>query len=221
LRITKESFEFEGIPVQQKLDDFCMHLAKILLQTKDEQVPQLSAVAWSLRELIRNVFEHSEVSEAFVTAQSWVNGNVELAIGDCGIGIQKALSKAFDLVSGTHALSMAILPGITEYQGPETRDKWQNSGYGLYMLSEISKEFGSFQIGSSGAILQVNNEGIKSERSGILVGTTVGIKLRIPSDIYWGNLLERTKNLGEQKSKLIKGARQKASAASGSPWSRM
>ena len=217
-RINRDYFEFEGIPVQQKLDHFCMQLAKILLQTTEEHAPQVSAIAWSLREIVRNVFEHADTADAYVTAQSWTNGTVELAIGDCGIGIEAGLSKAFELTDGVHALRMAILPGITEYQGPETRDKWQNSGFGLYMLSEISKEFGSFVIGSSQAMLSVDKRGASVARAGFWTGTTVGITLKIPPDTYWENLLERTKLLGEEKAKSITGARAHASVSSGSPW---
>jgi anti-sigma regulatory factor (Ser/Thr protein kinase) len=220
-RITKDQFEFEGVPIQEKLDHFCVSLSKLILDTTEEDMPQIQAIAWSLREIIRNVFEHSGVDEAYITAQSWTGGFVELAIGDCGVGIETALSQAYQLRDGSHALEMAVLPGVTEYTGPETRNKWQNSGYGLYMMSEIAKEFGSFNLGSSKGYLSINSQDKSSKSSGFWTGTTVGMRLKIPADVYWTNLLARTKLRGEELSKSIKGARTRASGSSSTPWSRV
>lgn len=75
----------------------------------------------------------------------------EIAIVDEGIGVKKSLQKnsihrAY-ATDDESALSYAIKAGISQAvldprRGNRSNDEWANSGYGLYMVSEICKELG-------------------------------------------------------------------------------
>jgi hypothetical protein len=216
--IKREQVSFEGVPVQEKLEQLSLKLAQMLMRESVADAPIVQAIGYAMRESIRNVFEHAVTNEAIVMAQSWVNGRAEFALGDNGIGIYESLSRAYKLKGHADALKMAILPGITEYKGPETRDVWQNSGYGLYMLSEVAKKFGRLDLASSGQILTVNPSRINIAPTFVPSGTIVGLRVDVPEDIYWSNFLEASRIRGEAQAKRIPGARHAASASAGGLW---
>jgi hypothetical protein len=53
-----------------------------------------NVVSYSLREIFRKVFEHSEAKQLFYCAQYWPKSNkVEVSISDSGMGIRRALAE--------------------------------------------------------------------------------------------------------------------------------
>lgn len=113
------------------------------------------SLAYSLREIMRNVVEHSESNQFGLCAQYWpTNGTVELGLVDRGIGIRAALSEnpklQFD--SDKEALRLALMPGISgkahKQRGAARYNVWANSGFGLYMTSRLCRNGGNFFIAS-------------------------------------------------------------------------
>ncbi|WP_204321153.1 ATP-binding protein [Cupriavidus neocaledonicus] len=119
----------------------------------DDSQP-LRAYSYSIREVIRNVFEHSQAAECYICGQRWNNGQVEIAILDEGIGIARTLSEAHGIASHAQALQLAIRPGISRTSNYSAQQNvYDNSGFGLYVMSELGANFGWFVLGSGDALL--------------------------------------------------------------------
>ncbi|WP_162527409.1 ATP-binding protein [Casimicrobium huifangae] len=220
VHLQREEFLVSASTFHRRLDDQAQSFAEFLLQRSSTDDAAVQAVGWCLREAVRNVFEHAQVDRAYVTGQAWKNGQVELSVGDAGVGICESLAASHQPKDACDALRLAVQPGITDYQGPETDDDWQNSGFGLYMLRRIAGDFGSLTLVSGGAFLKVETQGEEHllRPTGSRFGTTLALSLKIPSDIYFPNLLERYKNEGEDQALSVPGARHVASRASTRLW---
>jgi hypothetical protein len=112
-------------------------------------------LTYSIREILRNVFEHSEADEVYICAQHWPSRNeVEVGIVDAGRGIRAGLGENpnFQFQAHRESLHAALMPGVSGNifagRGDET---WGNSGYGLYMTNRICRAGGSFFICSGDA----------------------------------------------------------------------
>jgi hypothetical protein len=129
------------------------------------------------------VIEHSESGQFGLCAQYWPEKNkVSLAILDRGIGLRQSLAQNphLSVLNDIDAVKLAILPGISgkAYQGAKIDDTniWANSGYGLYMTSQICKLGGSFILtsGSKGIFLSEKHERLFDIRS---QGTALNLTL--------------------------------------------
>jgi hypothetical protein len=128
-------------------------MAEIL--TRKQSGDLFDTLTYSIREIIRNVIEHSHSNQFGFCAQYWRSyGKVQLALLDRGIGIKSALSQNPKLkIQDDHeALNLSLMPGISgkAYKGakPRIKGEWANSGFGLYMTSRLCREGGSFFIAS-------------------------------------------------------------------------
>jgi hypothetical protein len=123
-----------------------------------------SALSYSIREIIRNVVEHSRSSVVGYCAQYWPTRNrVEVGIVDNGQGIRGGLSgnPYLNLESDRHAILMSMIPGVSgvTYKGSHNNqyDVWENTGYGLYMTSRICQRGGGFLISSGDSAVELRN----------------------------------------------------------------
>jgi len=129
--------------------DVSRSLASVLAGSADDS-EELRTYTYCIREVIRNVFEHAQVDECFICGQRWANGRVEIAIIDEGIGLQATLTPETDFPDDENALLLAVRPGVsrtalTSAIEPNTYD---NSGFGLFVLTELAANFGWFVLGS-------------------------------------------------------------------------
>jgi len=121
-------------------------LASVLAGTDIGEVKK--SFSYSIREIIRNALEHSGAESCFICGQRWVNGHSEIAIIDEGSGIYKTLSPVYD-VKGENILEFAIKPGVSRTRDMSDEENiYGNSGFGLYVLSELGSSFGWFCLGS-------------------------------------------------------------------------
>ncbi len=100
----------------------CERLAKML--TRSAQMKVNAPLAYCLREVIRNVFEHAETDRCAFCAQRWPDGTVELAVIDQGRGIRHSLEKKMQLESDEEALSAAMRPGVSSKLSNDPNDPW-------------------------------------------------------------------------------------------------
>ncbi len=127
-------------------------LAEII--TQSHKGKDTRPVSYCLREVIRNAFEHGSTK-----AQRYSN-RIELSIVDCGQGVRRSLGQRFILSSDVEALQLAIKPGVSGAE-PLARDEtgeWANSGFGLYVLSEVGKSTGGFMICSGSGALRFSTK---------------------------------------------------------------
>lgn len=147
-----------GVDVREILEQRARQMARVLSHGESGQVEV--TLAYSLREILRNVIEHANADEVWYAAQYWpAKRLVELSILDQGWGVRKALSRNPHLAinSDEEAIRLSLLPGISgvafEGQQRARNDAWANSGYGLFMTSQLCARGGSFLLCSGSTAL--------------------------------------------------------------------
>lgn len=155
-----KSAAIEGIEVGDEVEKHSRNMAFML--TRESEGAIFDTLAYSMREIIRNVLEHSQAKRFGICAQYWpTQKKVEVAILDRGIGLKKSLSvnPHLDASDDKRAINYALMPAVSGKAFKGTRIKqsgpWANSGFGLYMTSRICRNGGNFFIatGNSGMLL--------------------------------------------------------------------
>lgn len=127
-------------------------IANMIIQDEDAASDIFDVLSYSIREIFRNVFEHSEAGELFYCAQYWPTKNkVEVSICDLGIGIRKGLglNPNFRFQTDKEAIEHSLLPGVSgRTHLPRVSETWFNSGYGLYMTHRLARHGGNFVLAS-------------------------------------------------------------------------
>lgn len=206
---------------QEVIERRAAHLAEILAQKCTGDL--VDALTFSIREIMRNVYEHSDSKSIEYCAQYWPSYNkVEIAIIDHGMGLKTSLKKNPHVEIETHsdAIQQALMPAISSknYKGAiiDTSDPWHNSGFGLYMISRICRLGGSF-------LICTGDHGIKLDDSGkthihlphICRGTAVRMVLNTSKLTELSSMLAKFRDEGYEVAKQIKGVGMyEASAAS-------
>lgn len=138
-------------------------LSELLCREADGDL--VDTLAYAIRELMRNVIEHSEAPDIWCCAQHWPKKKkIEVAILDRGVGLQKTLSNNphIDASDDKKAINYALMPAVSGkvFKGAKRRKKgpWGNSGFGLYMTSRIARNGGTFFVatGRTGMLLAKN-----------------------------------------------------------------
>lgn len=193
-----------GVVIEERSAD----LARML--TRFQSGTLLDTLTFSMREIIRNVVEHSEADHAFVCAQYWPSRNsVEVGVTDCGRGIREGLSDngRYEYETDREAIQVALLPGVSGNiaAGRGGNDPWQNSGYGLYMTSRICRHAGSFSIYSGDAGIKLSRT-TKLDVPSSLQGTAIQLVLdtRLIGDL--DDSLARFRQQGITAARQMSGA---------------
>lgn len=187
-------------------------LARVLVKDS-QQTEEIRTYSYCLRELIRNVFEHSNATECFIFGQKWANGDAEIAVVDAGQGIRASLSPVYPVETDAMALELALLPGVSRTRNlPQDENVYDNSGFGLYVLSSVAASFGWFAFGShSSRVIGYNNTQIQRQEFSF-PGTFFGMRLK-SSPKNFQSVLNDVIQAGEEESGA-QGAAQRASGLS-------
>jgi hypothetical protein len=207
------------VQVQEVIETHCARLAAVL--ARNEGGPLQHTLGFSLREIFRNVTEHSNADSIWFAAQYWPSKQlVELSILDQGRGIRTTLSRNPHLIinSDEDAIRLALKPGISgrAYEGgPKLRDDaWANSGYGLFMTSQICARGGSFALCSGDRGLLLNGETEKVIDAGFS-GTAIRMRIYVPEVRGLNEALKELSKRGEELAgKAGKSASMRASMSS-------
>jgi anti-sigma regulatory factor (Ser/Thr protein kinase) len=183
-----------------KIEAMARRLAAVLTASFDDS-QELRAYTYSIREIIRNVFEHSGADECFICGQRWYDGSVEIALIDEGVGIGTTLREANEVKNDGAALLLSIRPGISRTgQNSTATNLYDNSGFGLFILTELAASFGWFVLGSGGAQL-IGQDRRRDIQSSSFSGTYFGIRLRTsPRD--FGSVLADIIEAGEAEARV-------------------
>jgi hypothetical protein len=139
------------VAIQRKAEEF----AGLLSQS--HKLTVLRPVTYCIRELIRNVFEHSHCNECILGGQAYKDGRVLVGIVDHGRGLRASLSEKYVVPNDIEALKLAIKPGISRSKIDESDENpWSNSGFGLYVLSELGRITKYFSIASGDSLLHLS-----------------------------------------------------------------
>lgn len=184
-----DTYEPVGNVVEKRSSD----LAKMLTRMDDGEL--VDTLTYSLREVMRNVVEHSGSPVLEFCAQYWpTKSKVEIAVLDSGVGIRSSLSKNpyLNIQSDRDAVHLALMPAVSGkmFKGVKRRsnDVWQNSGFGLYMTNRIARNGGSFFLCSGGSGILLNERGKRD-----IVTNFRGTALR---------MVIHTQNISDLKSSL-------------------
>jgi len=149
------------LEVGDVIEERAAELAKIL--TQDEAGDIQDTLTYSIREIMRNVVEHSQSENIHICAQYWPNlHQVEVGIVDDGIGVHEALTSnpTHNGLCEQEALELSLMPGISgNPMAGKRQGEWNNSGYGLYMTNRICRNGGHFLICSGGHGIKLSREG--------------------------------------------------------------
>lgn len=204
--------------VQNYIEDQAVRMSRLLLQGARGDIEE--ALAFSLREILRNVVEHSDAHTVGYCGQYWPSkGIVEVGVLDSGIGIRSGLSRNphWRIHSNTHALHLSLLPGVSGavFRGRAAArdDEWANAGYGLYMTSGICREAGSFLICSGETSLTLEGR-TKKYRALSLPGTAIRMRIKLASLPRLSELRSRLLRDGDRLAKRLKGTVPSPEAAS-------
>ena len=201
-----------GEQYQNQIDRRSDHLSQVILPDEDNSGAAIMLL-YCFREIIRNSFEHAGVNKCFVMAQRWYDGDAEITIADRGMGIYDSLKQKHAVTSPENALKLALMPGITSGGDRATGSEWDNSGFGLYVTSEIGKRFGNFSILSSNKLLL--NAGQNNPTKDVpLHGTIVKLKVNTNDGDYFPNILKQIIGEGEKIALNISGSIKTASKMS-------
>ena len=123
--------------------------------TRKESGDLNEVLTYCLREIFRNVIEHSHAEQFGFCAQYRPSLNrVSFSIIDRGIGLKESLSDnpTLELNNDEEAIRAALKPATSGkvYKGQKRKPKgeWANSGYGLFMTSNICRRGGGFFVAS-------------------------------------------------------------------------
>lgn len=196
--------------LQDKLDFECGRLARVIFPRKDEE-PAADMLSYCFRELMRNSFEHARVSACAAMAQRWDNGIAEVVIADHGIGIHRSLNEQYPSASVQDSIRLALRPGISSAAHKGTGSEWDNTGFGLYVVSQLGAKYGSFSLLSSEYMF--TDVASASPLCPVAIGgTIVRLKITTSDAEYWPNILSNIVSTGEKEAQSIPGA---VAAASG------
>lgn len=150
----------KGIETGDEIEEQSRAMAKMLCWGDSGDI--FDTLSYTIREIMRNVVEHSNASKFGICAQYWKAQNkVEVGILDRGIGLRKSLAPNphLDVSDDKRAINYALMPAVSGKAFKGTRVKqsgpWANSGFGLYMTNRICRNGGNFFIatGETGMLL--------------------------------------------------------------------
>ncbi len=200
-----DAYDHVGNVIESKSEE----IAKIL--TRQQSGDIVDTLTFSIREILRNVVEHSGSEIIEYCAQYWPTKNlVELAVLDTGNGIMHGLSSNpyLNINNERDALHLAMLPGISGkmYKGVKKRkhDEWQNSGFGLYMTSRICRNGGDFFIASNDQSIFLDRTS-KNDLECKYKGTALRLRIDTSNIYSYSEMLAKYKNEGYEAAKKFKG----------------
>jgi hypothetical protein len=191
-------------PLGRVIHEECEQLAKLLTHSAQAKVNE--PLAYCLREIIRNVFEHAKTDRCVFCGQRWPDTTVELAVLDQGCGIRRSLEERIQLESDEQALRTALLPGVSSKLSEDPDDRWGNSGFGLFVISELGRGLGVFRIISGGAGLRLLN-GQSISESARFDGTAIQLRVRRPKGVNFGDFIDSVIACGENACKSSSSSR--------------
>lgn len=191
-----EQMEHHGETLQRTSEE----LVEVLLQASG--TPAFEALSYAMREMLRNVVEHSGSADLAYVAQFWPGtGRAEIAITDRGIGLARSLSSnpKIGSVSDDQALDLGVQPGVSSktWRKQPSRSDWNNSGYGLYMVRGLCVASGGSLTITSGSLARTWSPKAVNTVPAHLQGTTVILQLN--SDNLEGIDRELEKLRGEAR----------------------
>lgn len=199
----------EYTEIQDLIQRHVDRVATVLARDSQKNQDLYDVLSYSLREVFRNVFEHSGARSLYFCAQYWPKSNkVEFAVCDFGKGIRNGLGENpnFRFRSDKEALEYSLLPGVSgKTHLPRLSSTWFNSGYGLYMTHRLARNGGNFVILSGDAAIEFSKKH-KYNFQTAFPGTALRVNLDISEIGSVQKRLEEFRLDGKKIASEIKGS---------------
>lgn len=199
--------KYEELPdlIQRHAD----RIALVIARNREENPVMFDVLSYSIREVMRNVFEHSECDALYYCAQFWPKSNkVEFAISDFGIGIRQGLgtNPNFRFATDKEAIEYSLLPSVSGKTHLErTSGTWFNSGYGLYMTNRLARNGGNFVLASGNAAIHLSRK-TKNNYQTSFPGTVLRFNIDVKQIGDVKERLDQFRKEGFELAKKIKGS---------------
>lgn len=219
--LTNRFFEEGNFADQGEIIEWEAKRLSTILSQKNIEFQKL--LQYLLREAIRNIPEHAGTDDVWLCGQYWPSRDLaEIAILDEGIGIYESLSRNQShknyITSNEEALRWALKPGVSASfdpaKGLKSSDVWSNSGYGLYMISQICKLTGGWFTFISGDDCLRVYPNTYSMYKAHYSGTALGIRVKPSQIVEYQRIISDARRAGEQEAQTIKNAFKVASIPS-------
>ena len=201
----EDRFEAIQVLVERRSDE----ISYIITRDETRKSDAFLALSYSLRELIRNVFEHSQSDVLYYCAQYWPRSDkVEFALVDFGVGIRRGLAENpnFRFETDKQAIEMSLLPSVSGKTHIQRRDDpWANSGYGLYMTSRFARNGGNFVLASGDMAVHLSRR-TKNNYQTSFQGTALRFNFDLKQIGNVSDKLHDFRREGAQLAKEIKGS---------------
>lgn len=134
-------------------------------------------IQYIICEILRNAYEHSQSDFFYVFGQYWSSGAMELAILDNGIGILSTLARKYPKLDNQEdAIKKSLEAGVSCADFDIEKNKYCNSGFGLYVISELAKKHGHLLIASKEKALSFRSDSISTYNT-FPAGTLICIRI--------------------------------------------
>ena len=219
--LTRNAYEKRGWADQGDIIELEAKRLSIILSQGDTEFQKL--LQYLLREAIRNIPEHAGTNEIWLCGQYWRNRNLaEIAILDEGIGVYNSLSQnrihRNYITTNEDALRWALKPGVSTAfhpaRGQRSLEPWANSGYGLYMISEICKATDGWLTFVSGDECMRVYPNASSVYKAHYNGTALGIRVKPSKITKCQAIIDDAMARGLSEAKTIKNAFKESSVPS-------
>jgi hypothetical protein len=207
----------------EAIDNQAVHLARVLSHLGSG--PVYDAIQYALREIIRNIFEHSGANMFLISGQFYPkHRTVQIIISDTGQGIPNSLrfNSNFKSLGDKDCINLALMPGVSGNERAMRSsggDIWQNSGDGLYMISRLARNEGLMTIISGQSLIHIHsNDTIRESKENFAISNFAGTLIRVGIRITEEDLAKKLHGWAQEGRDIardIRGAKQiTASAAS-------
>ena len=207
LKIRDLAAGHQGLLIGEAVAAEATRLAEILIRR--DSGAAFSQVAYAFTEIMRNVVEHSRSQEVWDAAQHWPQQQrVEIAILDEGVGIRSSLARnpAHRVKTDLQAILRALERGVSGSPPPTDEDlmhgdSWRNTGYGLYIVSNLCSRAGAFSACSGDTIWHMDGSTKSSERANHK-GTAIRMVLRTSDETHIRAIIDNLmKSPGHRKGR--------------------
>jgi hypothetical protein len=220
---TSEKMRGKNLTISEAIEIEAERLSRIIDRGNNKELHLL--LTYLIREIIRNTPEHAQCNTVWICGQFWPSLHAaEIAILDEGIGIYKSITqnptyKKY-ITDNVTALQWAVKAGISEAFSPSQRpvsdDEWANSGFGLYMVSNICKNLkGNFVLASENNFIKIANEYDEPYTGETLFnGTAIQIRINTEDIKDAQQIISTISKQGQEEAKTMRHAFKKASKPS-------
>ncbi|WP_280769568.1 ATP-binding protein [Salipaludibacillus daqingensis] len=185
-------------------DDIASFLVETNLKFTDYKENTLvkSLIEYSIREMVRNIFDHSETDEYNYSSQYYEKDKrVEIVISDNGVGLRETVPfdmeyKWFNEISDRDAILRAIIPGITAKSNHSyASETHKNTGFGLNIVKRIATHTGGDLTIVSGTLAMSFHNKRHIERICDFTGTIIRISMYLDklNDIIFDEIINDAK----------------------------